>query len=489
MCIHRKMIRTLFTLIAVFISYSAIPGDLDSNQKTKAVVKIITESLTPDYIYPWQVGSTEQSSGTGVIIENNYILTAAHVVDNNISIYIRKPGSDKRFKADIKYISDASDLAILTIEDGGFFRGTTPIKLGKLPKLGDEIITWGFPEGGSQLAITKGIVSRIDFYEYAHSKQKNLVTQIDAAVNAGASGGPAIVEGMLAGITFQALDGEEIENIGYIVPIPVIEQFLYDIKDGKVDGVPAIAIKTQNMRNPQLRAAYKMKTEMTGTLVVQNITEPEAGENTIMTDDVLLEIDGLPVGNDGSVPFISGDRIDLNYFFTKYQLGDAIPIRLLRNGNEKLIDYTFKYNNSDIMLVTRHFSGFVPDYEILAGLVFQELSYDYLVTSFGEEDYPSWMLNVYHDYKKAWNRIEKAVFLSTILPDEINIDYDDFEDRRVVSVNGNKVDNLDDFRKAIKNNNKKFHSIQFDKPSNKILLSKKYIHERESIIKERYNVD
>lgn len=69
MYIHRKMIRILFTITALFMSYSAISGELDSNQKTKAVVKIITESLTPDYIYPWQVGSTEQSSGTGVIIE------------------------------------------------------------------------------------------------------------------------------------------------------------------------------------------------------------------------------------------------------------------------------------------------------------------------------------------------------------------------------------------------------------------------------------
>jgi len=349
------MIQIFFTFTAVLMSGSAISDGLDSNQKTLAVVKIITESLEPDYIYPWQVDSTVQSSGTGVIIENNHILTAAHVVDNSLSIYIRKPGSDKRFKANIKYISDASDLAILTVGDDGFFRGTTPIKLGKLPKLGDEIITWGFPEGGSQLAITKGIVSRIDFDEYTHSKQKNLVAQIDAAVNAGASGGPAIVNGMLTGITFQALDGEEYNNIGYVVPIPVIEQFLNDIKDG-------------------------------------------------------------------TVPFISGDRIDLNYFFTRYQLGDTIPIRLLRNGDEKIIDYTFKYTNRDIMLVTRHFSGFAPDYEILAGLVFQELSYDYLVTSFDKEDYPSWMVNIYHDYKKAWNQKEKAVFLSTILPDEINIE-------------------------------------------------------------------
>jgi len=142
-----------------------------------------------------------------------------------------------------------------------------------------------------------------------------------------------------------------------------------------------------------------------------------------------------------------------------------------------------------MMLVTRHYSGFVPDYEILAGLIFQELSYDYLITLFSEEDYPSWMVNILNDYKKRWNQKEKAVFLSSILPDEINIDYEDYEDKRVINVNGKKIDNLDEFRLAIKDNNNKFHSIQFDKPSNKILLNKEYVQERESIINELYNID
>jgi hypothetical protein len=69
MYIHRKLIQMLLILVSVLISYPAKSGDLDSDQKTSAVVKIITESSSPDYIHPWQVGSIESYTGSGVIIE------------------------------------------------------------------------------------------------------------------------------------------------------------------------------------------------------------------------------------------------------------------------------------------------------------------------------------------------------------------------------------------------------------------------------------
>ena len=78
--------------------------------------------------------------------------------------------------------------------------------MGALPLLGDEVTTYGFPVGGTQLAITRGVVSRIDYEVYAHSGYSNLVCQIDAAINPGASGGYTfIVNGHLAGLNFQGL--------------------------------------------------------------------------------------------------------------------------------------------------------------------------------------------------------------------------------------------------------------------------------------------
>ena len=53
--------------------------------------------------------------------------------------------------------------------------------------------------------------------------------QIDAAINSGNSGGPAFNDkGSCVGIAFQSLKHEDVENIGYVIPTPVINHFIQD---------------------------------------------------------------------------------------------------------------------------------------------------------------------------------------------------------------------------------------------------------------------
>lgn len=55
------------------------------------------------------------------------------------------------------------------------------------------------------------------------------VFQIDAAINSGNSGGPAFNDkGKCVGIAFQSLKHEDAENIGYVIPTPVIVHFIQD---------------------------------------------------------------------------------------------------------------------------------------------------------------------------------------------------------------------------------------------------------------------
>ena len=48
-------------------------------------------------------------------------------------------------------------------------------------------------------------------------------------INSGNSGGPAFnAAGLCIGIAFQSLKSDEAENIGYIIPQPVINHFITD---------------------------------------------------------------------------------------------------------------------------------------------------------------------------------------------------------------------------------------------------------------------
>ena len=66
-----------------------------------------------------------------------------------------------------------------------------------------------------------------------------IILQIDAAINSGNSGGPAFNEkGNCVGIAFQSLKHEDAENIGYVIPTPVIKHFIQDYeKNGAYTGM------------------------------------------------------------------------------------------------------------------------------------------------------------------------------------------------------------------------------------------------------------
>lgn len=496
-----KYQKVFFRVVAfwTFLAFHSgtVVAEADNSQIKNAVVKIFTDSAARNLVHPWKVDPVVRSTGSGVILDGNRILTAAHVIKDGVAIYVRKVGSDKRYPATASYVSDASELAVLTVADDQFFQDVSTLTLGLLPELGDAVTVWGFPKGGDQIAITKGIVSRIDFDMYAHSGFDNLVCQVDAAINPGASGGAAVVDGRLIGISFQSLKKDDADNVGYIIPVPVINQFLDDIKDGVVHGVPALAAKFQNMKNPQLREFYGMTLAMGGVLVTEIPGGKFDVESAIKVGDVLLGVDGVEVGNDGTAPFQSGDRIDAHYFVTRHQIGDTIPIRLLRDRKVFVVDFKLKHKLGDLMLVARTIAGFVPDYEIVGGLVFQELNDGYIMNAFSESggsggdvyDGPAWMETAYSSYKsQRVDARETAVFISNILADEINVGYEAFEDQRVDRVNAIRIFNLEDLRRALAGNDAPFHIIDFKDSFGQIVLNRQLVQERESIISERYQL-
>ena len=232
----------------------------------QAVVKIYTVYDKYDYDEPWQMSGQKSVNGSGCIIKGKRILTNAHVVADQTFIQVKKAGDARKYTAEVEVVAHKCDLALLRVEDDSFFDGVDPIGIGNLPKVRDRVAVYGFPEGGDELSITEGVVSRIEHSKYSHSSAELLTCQIDAAINGGNSGGPVLRGDRLVGVAFQALSGRNVENIGYMVPSPVIKHYLADISDGRYDGIPGLGISTQRMENPDLRLRFGMRETQTGVL-------------------------------------------------------------------------------------------------------------------------------------------------------------------------------------------------------------------------------
>ena len=211
------------------------------------MVKIYTVKSRPNFKIPWNKTGPVNMSGSGCVIEGNLVLTNAHVVSNQTFVQVRLFGHPELFEASVLAVSHDADLALLTVDKKNFFEKTTALRFGKLPEVRAEVTVYGFPQGGDTLSITQGVKSRIENQDYAHSKVILLAVQLDAAVNPGNSGGPVMIGNRIVGVVMQSL--YRAENIGYMVPTPVINHFLKDREDGHVDGFPDPGVIWQTTRN------------------------------------------------------------------------------------------------------------------------------------------------------------------------------------------------------------------------------------------------
>src|SRR5947208_9313643 len=260
---------------------SAAPKADASSPEVKAgtvensVVKVFSTARYPDFYKPWTKQAPSEATGTGVVIEGKRILSNAHVVLWASQVQIQANQAGDKISATVEAVAPGIDLAVLKLDDETFFDSHPPLPRAKiLPEIKDAAMVYGYPEGGTSLSITKGIVSRIEFSAY-NFPVSGLRIQIDAAINPGNSGGPAVVGDKMIGLAFSRLT--EADNIGYIIPSEEIDLFLQDMADGKYDGKPALFDELQTLENPALRSFLKLNKSVQG-IIVHKPDPTEGGE-------------------------------------------------------------------------------------------------------------------------------------------------------------------------------------------------------------------
>ncbi|KAJ9540212.1 hypothetical protein OSB04_026718 [Centaurea solstitialis] len=413
-------------------AFSAIELALDS------VVKIFTVSSSPNYLLPWQNKSQRESMGSGFVIYGKRIVTNAHVVADHTFVLVRKHGSPTKYRAEVKAVGHECDLAILVVESDEFWEGMKFLELGDIPFMQEAVAVVGYPQGGDNISVTKGVVSRVEPTQYVHGATQLLAIQIDAAINPGNSGGPAIMGEKVAGVAFQNLSGAE--NIGYIIPVPVIKHFVDGVEaSGNYAGFCSLGLSCQPTENIQLREYFGMRPDLTGVLV-SKINPLSDAHNVLKKDDIVLAFDGVPIANDGTVPFRNRERITFDHLVSMKKPNETAIVRVLRDGEELELTVTLRPLKP---LVPIHQFDKVPSYFVFAGLVFVPLSQPYL-HEYGEDWYNTSPRRL---CERALRELpkkpgEEIVILSQVLMDDINVGYERLADLQVKKVNGVEINNL-----------------------------------------------
>ncbi|MBR9982346.1 MAG: trypsin-like peptidase domain-containing protein [Desulfatitalea sp.] len=417
-------------------------GGIDAQRRS--VVRIYAVSQTPDYLVPWAPGRTEEGWGSGFIIAGHRILTNAHVVGNARFITIEKEGDARRYEARVLFAAHDCDLAMLAVLDETFFEGTSALTLGPVPVLDSTVSVLGYPIGGDRLSVTRGVVSRIDYRVYAHSGvDAHLVAQIDAAINPGNSGGPVIQDNAVVGMAFQGFSGMVAQNVGYIIPTPVVERFLQDVSDGRYDRYVDLGIQFFPLINPTQRRALGLAPGDYGVMVGE-VLRAGAAFGHLETGDVLLTIDDHPIFSDGRVA-MDNDRLLLNEVVERKFKGDTVRLTIMRQGREMAVTYALATPWPYLMQAREY--DVRPRFVLFGGVLFQPLSNGFYNAL---QSRPVLLRYYYSQFlmEELYMTYPEVVVISRVLPDPTTSYLEPFVHAIVEAVNDRPVRTLEDLARA-----------------------------------------
>jgi S1-C subfamily serine protease len=395
----------------------------------KSVVRIEVASQVPDYKTPWNAGRFSGGTGTGFLIGENQFLTNAHVVSNARRVLITMHGSSRKFPARVVHIAHDCDLALLEVEDFSSFKGFPHLSIGNIPQLESEVRVIGYPIGGERISVTRGVVSRIDFAPYSHSRaDSHLVVQIDAAINPGNSGGPVLQDGKVVGVAFQGL--RQADNTGYMIPTPVVKRFLTDIEDGKYDKYVDLGISSFALFNPAMRKVHNLEPTDPRVLVA-DVVAGSSSSPALQTGDILTAIDGHPVDSSGSV-VIAGERVDMNEIVERKFAGDTVKLDFVRNGKKVSKEVALKGFPPAQMVSIQY--GKKPRYIIQGGLVLQPLNIN--LYSAHKLNNPR-VRRLFNDYvsEGLYKDRKDILILTRVLDDPINSGISGYVGNAIKSIN------------------------------------------------------
>ena len=266
-----------------------------------------------------------------------YLLTNYHVVDgaNNVTVTM---SDDTEAEATVLGGDEYLDLAVLRIDKSNVSM-VANIGNSENMKLGDTIFTVGTPMGEEYRGtVTKGILSgkdRMVSVSVSNTSSTDWVMrvlQFDASINPGNSGGPLLnANGEVIGICSLKLVDDEIEGMGFAIPIEYAMNHIESLENGEKIDWPVLGVSMINASDTTslYRNQITIDRNITeGVVVVQAERGSGAYDAGLTTGDVITAIDGKEVS----------DSAYLRYELYQHQAGDTIKITYIRDGKEQTVD-------------------------------------------------------------------------------------------------------------------------------------------------------
>ena len=282
--------------------------------------------------------ATATASGSGIIIsEDGYILTNNHVISTADSdsdnfyqiseaskITVTLFNNTTEYEAQIVGKDEQTDLAVIKIDKTDLpkaeFADSDSIKVGEFAMaVGNPV--------GMDSTVTCGIISAVNREVTDSDGKQYTLIQTDAAINSGNSGGALVnSEGKVIGINTLKLSGEDIEGIGFAIPINSTTDITNQLIEYSKVKRPYIGLTGMDL-DEETAKRYNLVVGV----YVKSIEDFSSAEKAgIKPGDVIIEADGTKITT----------MDELNKIKNSHKIGDEMKIKVNREGQERELTVT-----------------------------------------------------------------------------------------------------------------------------------------------------
>ena len=450
-----------------------------------SILRVNSTNQAYDFFQPWLKKSPISRRGVGVLVQGGRVLVTAELVMNSNFVELEKATTAEKSSATVERVDYDCNLALLRPNDPAFLEGTKPLALEKSLRVGSEATVLQVETNG-EIAQTIGEITSISVGTYPLENLGLLLYKLRVPLQQrdGSFTLPAVSDGRLVGLVMR-FDARS--QSADLISTPVIRHFLESPAKARF---PRMGIAFSSLRDPQFRRFIGL-TEPGGVYVNEVSPHGSAAEAGIKKGDVILALDGRPIDQDGNYEDPNFGRVLFSHLTnTVAKSGTEVIFTLFRSGKLMKLPAKMQAPDRSHVVSEAQLADQPPNYVVLGGLVFLELSRPYL-----QEWGNDWINTapkrlVYYDafQNELPEGRGKIVILDQVLPVSETLGYEAIRSLVVTQVNGRPVRSLVDVAEAAKKPLKGFHKIEFEEDPKTIFLDAAAVEAHQKALIEQYSL-
>ena len=458
--------------------------------KELSLVRVNVTGQAYDYQRPWQKKAPFSKRALGAVLAKGRVLVTADLVSNQNFVELERAETGEKSAADVVVVDYEANLALIEPSDKNFLNGLAPLQLALDTIVGDRLSALQLEPTGA-LVVTEGLVTTVQMTRYPAEVGQFLAYRISMSMQYRDNSYtiPLVKNNRLAGLLLRYDPRSQVLDA---IPAPIIANFLKAAETGQYRGFPSAGFTFFPTRDPQLRKFAGQKGKPGGVYVMNVEPNTPAAKAGLQVGDIVSAIGNNEIDQNGNyVDPLYGKIEFTNLITARFAAGDTVPFQIQRAGKPMQLNFLLEHRPPGEYVVPPYSVGEAPSYYVLGGLIFQELSRQYLKEWGNNWQKEAPQKFVYLDRFQSelfpdGNR--RIVVLSQVLPSNSTIGYDDLAYLTVEKVNGREIKSLRDLAAAVQQPLEGFIKIETEEDPKQLALDVAQVSTEAASLQQNFGI-